>query len=599
MRAVFGKVDSANGEGHRKSGGFISMNRHYLGFLLHRLGPYRHYLGAALFVSIPLAAVGVVLPYSFNRITQLFSENAGLKQMLLWMVIGLGSVSLKGGLELINKYMLTSLHVGLTNDIRNEIYTQVQNSPLSFHVKKKIGQLSSLMSNDTQVAAGGVIEIYSSIWQCPATIACLLVTMFYFNPVLSIFALGYIPALSFVITKTGNKSRRVERSSLEQESKLLGLMVESLTNVKQVKALGLENLQKDNIAHLGQSLLKLRKKVVLLKSIASPISELLNLLAIITMTIIAYYQLESGQTSLADIAGCLAAAFGLRTPVKSLSNSLLTIQRSVAAMQRITWICGHSSFQPQPRHKIKPPVKKIELENVSFSYDGKQPILKNISFNMSTGERMAIYGPSGSGKTTLIDLIIGFYPCNSGVIRANSIPLDTLDLKIWREQVGIVTQEPFLFDSSIRENIRYGYPSADSNQISEAARLAGCSEILSRLPNGLNTRVGERGKLLSGGERKRIAIARAIVRPISLLVLDEATSELDSHIEEEILTAVDHLSTQLIVIHVSHRPSVLRHSDRTVMLGAGKAVVHRSEDLVRDQSPINAHPMMKRSTVHR
>ena len=201
-----------------------------------------------------------------------------------------------------------------------------------------------------------------------------------------------------------------------------------------------------------------------------------------------------------------------------------------------------------------------------FSYDGRHDVLKHVNLVFKRGERIAIWGPSGSGKTTLVDLIIGFYPCSQGAIHANEVVLGTVSPQSWRQQIGTVTQTPFLFDATIEDNVRFGYAKATEDQIRHALHLAGAQEMLERLPNGLKTTVGERGCRLSGGERKRVALAQALVRPISLLILDEATSELDAATEEALLGSIDALSSQMVVVNVSHRSSILRHCDRAILL---------------------------------
>jgi len=556
----------------RKNGKFSAVNRQYLKFLYQYTKPYIKSLVWAFLVSIPLAALGAVLPWAFNRVTKLFGENASISEIVIWMAIGLGSVSVRSVLAMFNKYILTMLHVRITTDMRNEIYERIQKRPLEFHMHKHAGKLGSIISNDTQVTAGGVMELFTALWQSPASILCLAGAMLYFNPILSLLAIGSIPLLSFFVTFSGNRARKAEWRYFQHESNMLGVMIESLTNVKQVKSFGLEKQQKEKIAESGRKLIRYRKRTVLLKSIIGPTSEILNVLAITIMAIIAYFQLQLGQTTPAAIVGCLTAALSLRTPVKTLSNCMVSIQRSVAAMQRIKWFCGDQKEKESDLKKIEDAAKCIELKGISFSYNGKNTIFSNISFKARTGERIAIFGPSGVGKTTIVELILGFYQCSSGKILVDGIDLATLDPYSWRKQVGVVTQDPFLFHGTIEENIRYGYQDADQNRILEAARLAGCDEILERLPGGIRTMVGERGSLLSGGERKRIALARALIRPISLLILDEVTSELDSQIEEEILTSVDQLAENLIVINVSHRISVLRHSDRSILLKNGEAV---------------------------
>jgi ABC-type multidrug transport system fused ATPase/permease subunit len=287
------------------------------------------------------------------------------------------------------------------------------------------------------------------------------------------------------------------------------------------------------------------------------------------MAFVAWWQLQNGLTAPGAVAGCIAGVVALRKPVKSLSTSFVEMQRAFAAIHRLRWALAQGVGVVVGR-ELDGAVREVELRGVAFSYDGRRQVLKDVNLVLRRGERVAIVGPSGSGKTTLLDLITGFYPCTSGAVLLDGADLSAIDPGSWRRQIGIVSQEPFLFDATIEENIRHGCSGATPEQVAEAARRAGCDEMLRRLPDGLRTGVGERGCRLSGGERKRVAIARALVRPISLLVLDEATSELDAEMEEAVLRTVDGLAAQLTVLHVSHRPSVLAHCDRALRLDGGR-----------------------------
>ena len=494
-----------------------------------------------------------------------------MSRILMWLGIGVGAVVLKSLIEVLNKYILAILHTNITNDLRAQLYERIQKTSLFLHMQQQTGHLTNIVCNDSQAACSGVLEIFSALWQAPISALFLLATMFYFSPQLSLLALFLMPVMSGIVTYVGNKARKAEKAYLQQEGSMLGNMVESLINVKQVKSFGLENRQKDRVEAYGKKLLYFRKRSVLLKSIVSPIGEFLTILIVTAMAIVAYYQLLQDKTTTADIVGCLAAAFALRSPVKILSSSLVGIQKSVAAMQRIIWCCGERERQENLLLEAPARVLNFSFSDVSFSYDGKTQIFSDVSFTANRGERIAILGHSGAGKTTLLDLLLGFYPCTTGkIVVNNQQKLAEMNLESWRKRIGIVTQEPFLFTGSIEENIRYGYQDANQTQVLDAAILAGCSEILKHLPGGIRADVGERGSKLSGGERKRIALARALVRPISVLVLDEATSELDPLIEEDILNAIDRIAADLIVVHVSHRLSVLNHCDRAFLVKNGK-----------------------------
>jgi ABC-type multidrug transport system fused ATPase/permease subunit len=549
---------------------FFTLNRQYLIFLNSLVRPYSKYIVLVFIASIPFAGLGTVLPWAFNRVVALYSEQAPLSPILMWLGIGVGSVVLKSLIEVLNKYILAILHTTISNDLRARLYEHIQKTSLFLHMQQQTGHLTNIICNDSQAACSGVLEIFSALWQAPISALFLLATMFYFSPLLSLLALLLMPVMSGIVTYFGNKARKAEKAYLQQEGSMLGNMVESLINVKQVKSFGLENRQKDRVEAYGEKLLHFRKKSVLLKSIVSPVGEFLTILIVTAMAVVAYYQLLQDKTTTADIVGCLAAAFALRSPVKILSSSLVGIQKSVAAMQRIVWCCGQHEGQENLQLEAPANVLKLSFSDVSFTYDGKNQIFSDVSLTVNRGERIAILGHSGAGKTTLLDLLLGFYPCTTGkIVVNNQEKLAEMNLESWRKRIGIVTQEPFLFAGTIEENIRYGYKDADQTQILDAAKSAGCSEILKRLPGGIRAEVGERGSRLSGGERKRIALARAMVRPISVLVLDEATSELDPLIEADILSSIDRIAAELIVVHVSHRLSVLNHCDRAFLVKNG------------------------------
>jgi len=594
-RAISAVTTGVSTEQAGNSSAWSAANQRCLGFLWRYARPYSSRLLAAFLMSIPLAALGGVLPWAFKQVTELLSRNTPLKAILFWMAVGLSAVSLRSGLEILNKYILTILHIRLSNDIRNDLYERLQESSMEFHMRSRSGEVASLVSNDAQAAAAGVIELYSAAWQSPATVVCLLAVMIYFNATMSVLAILSIPVLSLCVTAAGKRAQKAERSFLDRQGKLLGWMVESLTNVRQVKSFNLERLGKKRFYEYGQELVHYRKRGVLLKSLVSPAAEITNGVALMAMAVLAYYQLSHGATTPGAIVGCLTAALGLKRPLKSISNSVVELQKSVAAVQRISWVYGNVTEVAELK-SVTGTVETIQFEDVAFSYDGRHNVLRDVCIEVRSGERIAIIGPSGAGKTTLIDLLISFYPCSAGRILVNGLDISTIDLNSWRRQIGIVSQEPLLFDASIEENIRYGYQNASPERLREAAQLAGCDEIFQRLPNGIETRVGERGGRLSGGERKRVALARALARPISVLILDEATSELDSETEQDILESVDKIADGLIIFHISHRRSVLKHCDRAILLRDGtareKSIVecmarldNGNQSLVRQKTP--------------
>ena len=559
----------------------FTIDRDGMRFLWQYARPRRKTLAISLGVAIVLAGLSGLLAWSVKEITQSFTQTgtAG-RRLFLWVGVALVVVLVHSALEILNRLILTTLFARTSQEIRIDLFREIQDNPIAFHTHVRAGELASLIGNDVQAAAAGVLETFSAIWQHPATLLFLVGLMVYLNPWLSLIALALLPILSGCVTWISRRARQAQLSFMDSQSKLLGVMVESITNVRQVKAFGLETQRTEQLAERGEHLIHYLRKATVLMSLVSPVTEVINSVAIGGMALLAYWQIQHHFTTPGAVAGCLVAAIGLKKPLKGMSQSLVELQRSFAAVRRITWALGKTD-QRKGLPAVAGPVRNVTLENVNFSYDGQRLVLSGIQLQLRYGERVALIGTSGAGKTTLLDLITGFYPATAGRILVDGKDLSTLDVKSWRKQIGIVSQEPFLFDASIEENIQYGNAEAGPEQIAKAARRAGCDEIIARLPEGLKTRVGERGCRLSGGERKRVALARALVRPISIIVLDEATSELDPEMEESVLQVIDALAADMMVLNVSHRASILRHCDRALILEDSTLRESTPEDVLK------------------
>ena len=562
------KKEANNGTAESATSSIFTINRKDLAFLWKNIRTHQRQVITGLVLSLPLALMGGLMAWIGKNVTQSISDGFDAKTVLYWVALALVTMMVASFLEVAARVIMTTLTVRITHDIRLWLYDAIQTNSIDFHMHYRTGELANLISNDAQAAASGSIELLGVIWQCPVRILFLLGVMFYFNATLSLLAIIVAPILVKTIHLVSRKARTHEMRFLESQGQMLGMMVESLTNVRQVKHFGLETRNREDFDAIGKMLITTCRLATIVKSLVSPAAELILGIMLIVMVGVAYYQITIGQTTTAAIVGCLIASLGLKKPIKSLSKGIVELQRALAATRRINWVTDMAD-RHQDRIRVVAPIRSIEMKNVSFSYDCARSILKDVNLTIHQGEHVAVVGPSGAGKTTLSDLLNGLYPCSSGEIKINGHSMTQLDMATWRDQIGIVSQEPFLFDATIRENVLMGNFSASDQEIRDALKEAGCDEMLKRLPDGINTGVGERGALLSGGERKRVALARIIVRRSALVILDEATSELDSTSEQHILQTMANWAYRPIIISISHRSSILPHCDRVLLVKKG------------------------------
>jgi len=468
--------------------------------------------------------------------------------------------------------------------LRADLYSKILELPLGFFTEQRKGDLISRMSNDINDIEWSVISTLEGIFREPLTILVILATLVFLSPPLSIFLFVLLPLTGFIIGRVSRALRKQSNIAQEQLGTLMSILDETLGGLRVIKAFNAENLLRSKFFKTNNYLNHVRNKIIFRRDMASPMSELLG---VIVLSCILFF---GGQMILSHKFALQAEGFiayiaiftQIINPAKSLSTAFYNAQRGTAAIRRIEEILHADNIIKEPAnpHPINSFNDSIEFKNVSFSYDGVE-VLHHINLRINKGKTIALVGSSGAGKSTLADLIPRFHDVTGGELLVDGINIKDYSLHTLRGQMSIVTQEPVLFNDTIASNIALGTPDASLEDIEQAARVANAHQFISQKENGYQTNIGDRGSKLSGGERQRVTIARAVLKNPPILILDEATSSLDTESERLVQDAINNMMQNRTCVVIAHRLSTIRHADEIIVLQKG-AIVERGthEELV-------------------
>jgi subfamily B ATP-binding cassette protein MsbA len=408
--------------------------------------------------------------------------------------------------------------------------------------------------------------------------------MFYYDPLLALFSLISAPIVIYPLVRLGQRVRRTSRRSQEALEMLSHISVEAFTGHRIVKAFGMERREAEKFARAGHYLYRTNMKVTAALSSLPPLMEILGGFAMAGALWYGSREIASGSLTLGEFLSFIAAMFLMYGPAKKLSRVNANLQQALSASERIFEMLDvHTEVREKPGASALAPFQRaIEFRDVAFGYEeGLGRILRGVSFTVHAGQMVAIVGRSGAGKTTLVNLLPRFYDVKGGAILIDGVDVRDVSLASLRRQIGFVTQETVLFDDTVAANIAYGTADAAPERIEAAARAAHAHDFITALPDGYNTIIGERGQRISGGQRQRLAIARAILKDAPILVLDEATSALDTEAELLVQEALANLMQNRTSIVIAHRLSTIRRADAIVVLERGRvAEIGRHDELV-------------------
>ena len=492
--------------------------------------------------------------------------------MLKWIPLAVVGIYLtKGVCSYAQTVLMNFIGQRVVADLRAALYRKIQTQSLAFFTKNPTGLLMSRITNDVGFIQGAVSEAVTSLLKDSFTLICLVFVIFYRDWQLAIIAMLVFPLAVYPIAKFGQRMRQIASRTQVTLGSLTTLLQETISGTRIVKAFNMEEYENRRFAGENERLFRLNLKAASINAVSSPFMEFLGGIGISSIIFYGGYQVIQGQSTPGTFFSFLTALIMLYEPVKRLTNVNNTIQQGIAGAERVFGIIdlvpeirNHPDARPLPRIS-----REIEIRAVDFHYE-ETPVLREINLTIRAGEVVAFVGMSGGGKTTLVNLIPRFYDVMNGAIYIDGHDIRTVTVESLRGQIAIVTQQTILFNDTVRNNIAYGDIAKTEEEIIAAAKAANAHAFIMKMPKGYDTLIGEQGAKLSGGERQRISIARALLKDAPILILDEATSSLDSEAEIEVQDALENLMKGRTTLIIAHRLSTIRNASRIIVLVNGK-----------------------------
>ena len=482
----------------------------------------------------------------------------------------------------IKNITLSIVQYRLIRDLRNKLYSHFHYLSLSYFNKNKSGELTAVLVNDIDNMRNSLSIMFQKLFVEPINIIILMSLLFIVSTKLALIALLIIPVSGIIIFGISHSIRRRSARSQAQLAGMTSMIAETIGSMRIVKAFATKGFEINRFAKETQKYYKLMIRRDRLRFVSSPVSETFGAtIAALLLWVGARDVLVIESISSEDFLRFILLLFSLFQPLKNLTNVVNELQNGLASADRVFAIMDiKSDIQDVDNaFKVKDLNSSLSFNDVSFTYGNKdEKVLNNINFEINKGEIFALVGPSGAGKSTLVDLIPRFYDTLSGSIKIDGKDIKDLELKSLRSLMGIVTQETFLFDDTVKANISYGVENISDDEIKDASKAANAHEFIKKLPDGYNTIIGERGVSLSGGQKQRIAIARAIVKNPPILILDEATSSLDSESEKHVQSAIENLMSERTVFVIAHRLSTVHNANKILVLENGQIVQEGKHD---------------------
>lgn len=507
---------------------------------------------------------------------------------LICMVVFV-AILLKNFFAYLSMYFLNPIRNRILNDMRTSMYNKILQLPIGYFSEQRKGDIMSKLSNDLNDVEVSTISVLESIFREPITIILYFTYMIILSPQLTVFLVLFLPVAGFILGRVGRSLKKQNQQVLQQFGNMFSTIEETLGGIRVIKAFNAEKKVQEKFDAQTDAIYHLKNRANRRRDLASPLSEAMGVTAVLCILFYGGRLILSNDAGIGlnagDFIAYIAIFSQLIQPLKGLSSASYNVQKGAASIERIEQLINvpveiKDPAQPVPLASFE---HSIELRNVSFAYE-EHIILSNINLTIEKGKTVALVGSSGAGKSTMADLIPRFIDATGGEVLIDGKNIKSYSLHSIRSLMGIVTQEAILFNDSIANNIALGVENADRASIVQAATIANADSFIQKKENGYDTNVGDRGMKLSGGERQRLTIARAVLKNPPILILDEATSSLDTESERLVQDAIYKLMSNRTSIVIAHRLSTIRHADEIVVLQKGSIVERGTHDSLTAQN---------------
>ena len=533
--------------------------------------------------TIKSNALGSYLTDNLNDLMATHGPAAGLTVICILIVL---ATLLKNFFLYLSNRISVPLRSSIITELNDDLYDKILRMPIGYFTEKRKGDIISRMTNDIGIIESSVVGTLDGMIKDPLTVLGYLVFLVILSPYLSLFLLVLLPVTGILIGRVSRKLKKQSQDVAIKSGESLSILDETLGGLRVIKAFLVEPLLSKRFHSINAELFQIRKKMGARRDLASPLTEVLGVMVLSTILYFGGRLVLSGSGFQGGELMTYIASFGIIiNPAKNISASFFKIQNGAAALIRVEEILAAPVVVDENENGRQLPAftDSIEFRNASFAY-ADAVILDNINLVIKKGQTVALVGSSGAGKSTLADLIPRFHDVSSGEVLIDGVNIREYSLNSIRSQMSIVTQEPILFNDTIEGNIRLGKQTATHAEVVDAARVANAHDFIERKDEGYQENIGDRGSKLSGGERQRLTIARAVVKNPPILILDEATSSLDTESERLVQDAINNMMQNRTSIVIAHRLSTIRHADEIIVLQKGKIVERGNHESLLSQN---------------